>query len=143
MPRSTVISKYVRHFRRGFGLTGFIFLGLGGCDVLAPRVCPDWVRPAIEVNVWDGESGQPAAYGARGWAREGSYLDSLRISSFMSPGDSATAYSMIAAMERPGTYEVVVQKEGYQDWVAMGIRVAENSCGVDPVVLQANLAKAR
>jgi hypothetical protein len=45
------------------------------------------------------------------------------------------------AWERPGRYDVVVQKSGYRKWVQTGVQVGRNSCGVEPVMLQAQLER--
>jgi hypothetical protein len=53
------------------------------------------------------ESGSPAAKGASVEARDGAYVERLRVS------DSLTSSG---AVERPGSYEVTVTKPGFDKW---------------------------
>lgn len=118
-------------------LIGAMVLMLG-CDIqLGP--CPDWDRNAIEVSVFDSATGLPAALGATGWVQDGSYTDSLVVAGWQVGGDSTTAYRMVAAMERPGRYDVFINKTGYAPWERRNVRVVKRSCGVEPAQLNATL----
>lgn len=95
--------------------------------------CTLVLEPAIVVRIRDSVSKLPAAEGATGYVREGSYLDSLRTHN--------VELSKQAAFERPGTYTVVVIKTGYQTWKKDGVRVGSNECHVETVSLDAYLVK--
>ena len=62
--------------------------------------------------------------------RDGSYVDTLQQM-------SATEYQ--GAGERPGTYTVMVQHQGYRPWQRNDIRVREDECHVIPVRVDARL----
>jgi hypothetical protein len=48
---------------------------------------------------------------------------------------------LLGAGERGGTYRVVVQKPGYEDWVKTGVVVAEGRCHVVTTTLTARLQR--
>lgn len=113
---------------------------LAGCDELPLGGCPGWERHGIEIEVRDARTGVPAAHGATGWVKDGSYTDVLQVSGWTgSPPDPSNALVLSGAMERRGRYDVVVRKAGYQEWRRSGVRVGGNSCGVEPVRLRAEL----
>lgn len=114
-------------------------LWLNGCELLDPDVCTAVVMPGIEVQVYDSVSGQVAAVGARGYVQDGAYVDSLRPYRFMA-SDPSTLYALSAAPERPGRYDVVVEKEGYRTWTRSDVRVDDGRCHVRSAVLRAELA---
>ena len=114
--------------------------GLLGCsDPFEDFLCTMSIEPAIVVLVHDSVTGEPAALGARGVVRDGSYEDSLRISTWAS-SDSTTADGMSAANERPGSYDIHLVKSGYQEWRATDVVVGSGICHVATVTLQALLA---
>ena len=43
--------------------------------------------------------------------------------------------------ERPGVYDVLVQKPGYEDWTAENVRVRDGTCNVQTIDLQARLER--
>lgn len=47
--------------------------------------------------------------------------------------------SLAGVLARPGTYDVLVQKQGYIDWRAHDIDVVVENCALIPVTLQAQL----
>ena len=47
---------------------------------------------------------------------------------------------LIGAWEQPGTYEVTVEKPGFEPWVRSDVRVEPGECHVIPVRLEALLA---
>lgn len=123
------------------GLLVIVVSAIGTACGRSPFVgCPGWVRDAVVVEVRDAATGAPAAEGASGWVRDGDYVDSLRISAWEG-GDPASAHQLSAATERPGRYEVVVQKDGYREWRRSGVRVGRTTCGVEPVNLHAQLER--
>jgi hypothetical protein len=109
---------------------------LAGCDVLDPGICTTDVRPAIVVQVRDAATQAPAASGATGTLRDGSFGTVIR------PDPGENALGMRGAEERPGTYAVTVDKPGYQQWKQENVRVRDGSCHVRTVTLQASLVRA-
>ncbi len=107
---------------------------LAGCDVQDPGICTD-VRPAIIVQVRDAATQAPAASGATGTLRDGSYTD------LMQADFGEAALELRGGLERPGTYTVTVGKPGYQQWAQQGVRVRGGGCHVQTVTLQANLVR--
>jgi hypothetical protein len=94
------------------------------------------VEPAIVVTIKDSKSKLPAAEGATGYVRDGSYVDSLRTGGSNGRG---VPISLKAADERPGLYTVVVIKDGYQTWKKERVRVWKDECHVLTVSLTADL----
>jgi hypothetical protein len=111
----------------------------GGClNSTAANSCPAIIIPAIVVEIKDAQTGIPIAQGAQGAVREGTYADSLRPYGGISP-DPATLVSLQAALGRPGTYSIDVQRAGYLPWTASGVKVTSDECGVRTVILHADL----
>jgi hypothetical protein len=108
-------------------------LPLGGCDHME--------RPAIQVEVRDATTGRPAANGALGWVKDGRFTDSLRVVGHYWEPDEAV--HMQGALERPGTYHVMVQKPGYADWERRNVRARASGCSVDTQRLTAALQPLR
>lgn len=108
---------------------------IAGCDLLSAPVCTTSVEPGVVVEVYHAETGEPAAEGARGWVREGAYVDSLRASG----SRDGQLYSLAGAWERAGTYEVQVEKEGFSAWTREDVEVDEGECHVRTVELRADL----
>lgn len=109
-------------------------LGLSACDLLAPPVCTTEAVPSITVDVRDAATHAPAAAGANGYAREGSFRVDLLV-----PDRALDALTMYGPFERPGTYSVVVEKAGYQRWTKENVRVRKGECHVETARLQADL----
>jgi hypothetical protein len=109
---------------------------LTGCDIVDPGACTTDIQPGIIVEVRDAATQAPAAAGATGTARDGSFTGDLR------PTDpSGNALELEGAAERPGTYVVTVDKPGYQQWKRENVRVRDASCHVHTVTLEANLVR--
>ena len=103
-------------------------------------MCLGVVSPAIRVQVLDSVTLRPAAGGASGWVREGTFQNSLKVIGWAGPATAdSTAIEMAAAHERPGTYVVMVTRPGYEDWRREGVRADEGICGVETVGLTAKL----
>ncbi|HEX2077198.1 MAG TPA: hypothetical protein VHG08_05800 [Longimicrobium sp.] len=109
---------------------------LSACDVLDPGVCTTDVHPAIVVQVRDAATQAPAASGATGVVRDGSFTAQLRQTL---PGENAL--ELRGAEERAGTYTVTIDKPGYQQWKQERVRVRDGSCHVQTVTLQASLVR--
>jgi hypothetical protein len=79
------------------------------------------------IRVLDGATGQPAACGATVWIRDGSYVDTLRNSDCDWPDSLQTGW-VHGADERPGIYEIFVEKEGFRTWHHPGVVVLRMKC---------------
>lgn len=97
-------------------------------------MCPQWIVPPIRVQVREKASGLPAAQGTLVTFRKGTQYAIVR---------PATAEQVeVVAHGGPGTYSVLVQKEGYEDWASNAVRVRGNQCGVvETVILRAYLER--
>ena len=107
-----------------------------GCDIVDPGACTTDVRPAIVVQVRDAATQAPAAAGATGILRDGSFTD------LMQADFGEAALELRGGLERPGRYTVTVDKPGYQQWKEEDVRVRDGSCHVQTVTLQASLVRA-
>jgi hypothetical protein len=112
------------------GIAG-LCMALAGCNVLVPTDCTLEARPYLVVDVRDAWTGAPAALGATGTIQEGSFTDRLHANNEL--------VMQAAEVERPGTYNVRIQKAGYLDWTAQSVRVNEGRCHVETVRLSAHL----
>ena len=121
----------------------YLCLFLLACNDLG-FACTLSIEPAIVVRLEDGVTGREGLPGfalmARpfGTVRDGGYVDSLRVSSFRED----TLYSVQAAPERAGRYDVLVRIDSYGDWDALGVTVEGGVCHVQTVELRAVLLPA-
>jgi hypothetical protein len=106
---------------------------LAGCDVLtSPVVCTMEARPAISVDVRDSSGNAPVGEGARITVRDGAFVDSaVTTEGYSGP------YGL--AHERPGSYTVTVQQDGYATWSRNDVVVTRGDCHVHTVGLTALL----
>jgi hypothetical protein len=96
---------------------------------LAPRDCDMSAHPAIRLDVRDSVTEATVTEGIRAIARDGTFADT-------------TLFRPVQlAHERPGTYTVTVEKEGYQTWSRTGVRVRDGECHVRTVDLIARLKR--
>jgi hypothetical protein len=84
------------------------------------------LRPAIIVQVAAASGPAIKDTLARGIVRDGDYSDSLRIIQIAVAGLS----SLGAAVNRPGTYDVMVEHPGYLPWEKDSVVVAASPCGI-------------
>lgn len=71
---------------------------------------------------------------------DGEYVDSLQATGFsteLGPGLVPIAFS--AAWNRPGTYTLTVEREGYQPFSVSGLVARTGTCGILQVSLTARL----
>jgi hypothetical protein len=120
---------WTRYLSLGLGV-GFV-TSCGGTD----PICTANIVPGVVVEIRDAFDGTPLAASARGVAREGSFVDSLRPHGSLGNG---TLVSRAAADERAGSYTVTVEHAGYLTW-QRGARVRANECHVETVTLTAYL----
>jgi hypothetical protein len=117
-----------------------LVLGAGACgDGLEP-VCLPVVHPGIEVEIRDALTQEFRADAARGVVQEGPYADSLVI--VRNDGPQSVPSALGAAWDRPGTYTVRIERNGYQGWDTSGVRVRAAQCGASTVQLIARLSPA-
>jgi len=109
-----------------------------GCEetIVDPRMCPDIVEPAVVVEVRNAETGAFEADSALGVLRDGEYVDTMRVSGVTSDG---IPRSLQGAMERAGTYDVRVEKDGFRLWTRENITVESGDCGPQTRRLTAEL----
>lgn len=113
---------------------------LTGCDsAISETVCPAVITPAIEVEVRDAETGAPEAEGAVAVATDGTYTDTLEAAGSREYQGELVLFSLAGANERPGTYDVVVEKQGFETWTRTGVEPDVGECGVQTEVLDADL----
>jgi hypothetical protein len=108
-------------------------LVLGACST--DYLCTTSVEPSIVVEVRDAVTGANLTTGARGAIRQGSFVDSLRVHSWMG-GEVRTR---AAGQEHAGTFRVTVEHDGYVPWVRNGVVVEEGACHVRTVSVVAEL----
>jgi hypothetical protein len=102
--------------------------------------CLDNLRsvPGIVVEVRDLLTNDPIASGAVGTLQDGSYQETMQP--YKAPQDSALL-SLQGAIERVGTYDVLVQKPGYKDWSMHHVTVLNGGCDVVTVYLEAGMER--
>ncbi len=98
--------------------------------------CTSVAPVAITVDVSDSLSGQPLADSASGVVQAGAYVDSLH--------HAAPSTTLLFGGVRLGTYDVTVDRPGYNHWVRSTVPVTQTGiCGnVLPVHLVALLQPA-
>ena len=97
-------------------------------------MCPAFQSPAVYVEVRNAADYTPAAGHATGYLRNGTYVDSMYAGTVDGNGDTVGMSSVFAGA---GTYEVVVQKSGFQTWRRTGVTVRHTRCGNESVRLVA------
>jgi len=103
-----------------------------GCSSNEDPVCTTELRPGILVAPRDAVSDAPLSAHATGQVQDGSYTENfLRLGS-----DTGL---LAAAFERPGTYRVTIEHEGYQTWTLDNVEVKAGVCHVNTVQLTAGL----
>jgi hypothetical protein len=117
-----------------YGRLFAILISVGCAD--NPVVCTGEEGFAITVHVRDASTGEPAALSATLVVREGAYADSM-TGTQIEP--SLFSIQLEAARDRPGTYDILVRKAGYQTWFRRRVRVDRSSCGLEGVRFDVNL----
>ncbi len=115
---------------------GAALLGAGAC--IGPFESCDAVgKYGIEITVLDSLSGKSPVGAAVLTVRDGDFQESSGAALLVSGGTLIIA----GALDRPGTYDVVLRMAPYQDWTKNAVRVtASGRCDeVDTVKLTARL----
>jgi hypothetical protein len=107
----------------------FLLAAMMGCPLVGETICTMEARPGIVVRVTATESS--AIESAMVYAREGSYVDSVRVWD----GRASLVH------ERAGEYVVTVENDGYDTWRQEGVRVKQGECHVQTVELEAALVR--
>ena len=115
-------------------------LAAAACGDSLEPACPPVVRPAVEVEVRDSQTGVFRADSARGVVRDGAYADSLVV--VRNHGAQSVPAALGVAFDRPGSYSVRIERGGYQLWDTVGIHVLADRCGAVTVHLVAHLLPA-
>lgn len=106
-----------------------VLLAACGTD---PRPCTANIEPAITVRVVDAGTGEDITDGALGVVSDDAYTDSLRPAAF----DAGQRVTLLrAADERPGTYGVFVERDGYQAVSLTAVEVTADECHVNTAAL--------
>lgn len=119
----------------------------GGCRAIldgGDTVCQQYAAYGIHVEVLDSITRAAAVeVGTLVIAREGAYADSARWAGGVpAPGPvPARPPRFGLAEERPGTYDVTVERPGYRVWQRTGVRVLRDECHVKTVSLTALLQR--
>jgi hypothetical protein len=106
----------------------------GACS--EPGACTTDIVPAITVRALDAATGENVTDGARGTVSEGAYADSLRPAEF---DVTQRALLLIGADERPGTYALFLERDGYQAVSLGGLEAREGECHVETVELNVTM----
>jgi hypothetical protein len=114
-----------------FALLTLGLAGLSGCAT-DPIACTAESVTAIEVEVRDALSAAALRPGARGHVREGSYKDALTVRSLT---------TLAGAFDRPGTYSLHVEAEGYAAWDTVGLTAARGECHFETVAVTARISR--
>jgi hypothetical protein len=108
-----------------------VTLMIAACGT-GPDACTDSVEPAITLVALDGFTGENVTEGAQGTVSEGTFVDSLRPALF----EEQRVLRLRAADERPGTYDLFVERDGYQAVSLSGIEVSMGKCHVNTVAME-------
>jgi hypothetical protein len=106
------------------------------CTEVSGITCSTDSRPALMVDVRDSVTNLPAGQGARIIARTGTVADTADTREYYAAG-----YGL--ASERPGTYTLTVEQDGYRPWSRSGIEVTEDVCHVRTVQVTARLQRTQ
>jgi hypothetical protein len=92
------------------------------CGTFGPGDCVAIGRFGLNVVVRDSATGGLPAVETRVIARDGEYADTAGVGA---PSPSGSAFSL--APERPGSFLVTVESQGYRDWSKPGVVVTRSS----------------
>jgi hypothetical protein len=114
-------------------VTGFTLM-VAACGT-GPDACTASVEPAITVVARAADTGENVTDGAQGTVSEDTYVDSLRPAEF----DQQRVLLLRAADERAGTYDLWLERDGYQAVSLSGIEVSSGECHVNTVSMEITL----
>jgi hypothetical protein len=106
-----------------------VALGLSACGT-DPGACTANIVSAVTVRALAAGTGENVTDGARGTVSEGTYVDSLRPAEL----DATQRVLLLSgADERPGTYDLFVERDGYQAVSLSGLEATSGECHVTTV----------
>lgn len=107
-------------------------LALGGCQD-ALTACDLSGRAGVIIEVTDAASGTPLGEGLRGTATDGSYSETL----------IDAENGLMGLHERPGSYRITIERDGYLPWDSAGIEVRQSgACHVATTTVAAPLVRS-
>ena len=109
-------------------------LGVGACENPFAGGCDTYAAPGLQVSLVDAVTGAPlpGTAGARAIAREGTFADTVPI----------TTPQVHFVYERAGTYDVLVEYPGFETWSRSTVVVEEDRCHVKLTKLTARLVRS-
>jgi hypothetical protein len=114
-----------------------------GCDSDVSGACTLEIRPGIVLEIRESTTGIPAACGATVTVRDDEFkeIQTLEPCDPLNPPvpDRLFALQMRFARERPGEYDIEIQKQGFRSWRLEDVRVAAGQCHVQTVTVRAFL----
>ena len=114
---------------------------IGGCGEDRDVINDSKFVAGISIVVRDSSTGLPAACGAEAWATDGPYSERLDVACIGSGAAAEEPGTITGAYMRPGTYNIIIRKPGYQDWVREGVEVQPLYYYVATVHLEADLVR--
>jgi hypothetical protein len=122
----------LRRFPSPFAAGATILLAALGCNNQPFGNCTSVAPLAVRVEVNDSASEMSVVDSARGVAKLGTEVDSLRLAEIPPRLEGGTEL---------GTYQVIIDRPGYHEWIRNGVVVSErDACGsTHPVDLVARL----
>lgn len=103
-------------------------LTLTACDIVGVACTTEAVY-GVSIRVHDAVSGVRVSEGLTGHLLQGDYTERMEV----------WENQALGAVERPGTYAVVLTAPGYRDWVRADVTVEDGGCHVVPVELRADM----
>lgn len=119
------------------------FLSTSACTELTGskhQLCPAIEGQfAVEMTPFDVETGDHLYGPLRGAVVDGDYVDSLQASAWQVTDTGLVPGSFSAAWNRPGTYTLTIERDGYRPFSGSGLRAIRDVCGVAPVSIKVEL----
>ena len=118
---------------------------VSACDSMgdAPVACPDVLTFAIEVEIRNAETGAPEADNATGRITDGDDVETMEPAARIEYQGRPVLLSLRGAEERAGTYNVLIEKQGFEPWTRTGVEPEVGECGVETERLEAKLVPLR
>jgi hypothetical protein len=98
-----------------------------GCSVFTSHDCADIKRFSFSIQVADSATKEYIALGATLIARHDDHTDSLVVPGTGQPGASDATGTGIGT--DTGSFDLVVRKVGYRDWIRTNVVVPRDDCG--------------
>lgn len=92
---------------------------VAACGIVGLQSCPSLGRPSVQLSIHNAATGE-AIDGASAVIRDGAFADSVTTN---------TAGAAVFVFDRAGTYDVQVEKEGFETWRRSDVVVELNDCG--------------